>query len=157
MTRNQLQYWAQVEDKRRNAVNERLAQWQFEEQQRVNAEQARANRARESLTREGNLISSMSLQEQKRSHLASEALGYYAQGVTSTIAANQLAEMNRSNRAKEASQRYNDLISNSRQKELVRHNLATERLTSTSTKVNAVLGAGNILSRLVTSPLIGGK
>lgn len=157
MTRNQLQYWAQVEEKRRNAVNERLAQWQFEEQQRVNAEQARANRARESLTREGNLISAMSLQEQKRSHLASEALGYYSQGVTSTIAANQLAETSRSNRAKEASQRYNDLISSSRQKELVRHDLATERLTSTSTKVNAVLGAGNILSRLVTSPLIGGK
>lgn len=145
MTQNQLQYWANQENKRTNLAKEaelKRHQLEMERQGRedlarkaaADAEVARANAARESIQSRSNEISSYSAdtsrfeqQERARSNRVNELLNN-----------NAIYETSRSNRAREAENYRSNLA---REAETHRSNVSNENLTNfrnTTNYTNAV-------------------
>lgn len=152
MTRNQIEYWRNVEDKRAHLANE---QENLRSHLAQEAENRRSNMARESQNYQNYLLDkdtkSKSLVETKRSNLSSEKIRRReASTADYSATTNRLAhqEKMRSNLANEQ-QAHNDLLSRNahylrQDEEQVRTNLAREGETYRSNKQNEMVKFGQL-------------
>lgn len=150
MTRNQIEYWKNKETERSNRVRE--------------AETQRSNLAQEGLKRQeigiqaGQLdLSKLSVAEQGRHNLETEAQGRTdlarreselaetsrTHRANEAIAGGNLAEQRRSNMAQESLKQVDLSINADRNAEIARHNEATEEIQTTQAEAQAEVNKAN--------------